>query len=293
MSINDSLSNPLIVIHSMPTWLPQTQTWLYNQVKHLPSVAINSHIVCERKNNLKQFLVPNIHCSKDNSKLRYLWDKGLRYLRIRRHLGFLEKITKETNAQVLHSHFGNIGWANISVAKKTGMKHVVTFYGYDVNMLPTENPGWKKRYAYLFSNADLFLCEGPFMAQSLVSLGCPAEKVQIHHLGVETDKILFKPRKWHPDKPFRVLIAASCGKKRNTICFTCSGKNKGSSQLGEMSFIIKVMQAKAPGVRKEKTSILKAIKQNNLKQPLPCLVTNPTPVYWKNPTNIIFFYHLV
>ena len=35
-------------IHSFPFWLPQTQTWMYNQVKSLPR-DVHRHVVCERK----------------------------------------------------------------------------------------------------------------------------------------------------------------------------------------------------------------------------------------------------
>ncbi len=68
------------------------------------------------------------------------------------------------------------------------MKHIVTYYGYDVHMPPSQDKKWLSRYRELFGKADLFLCEGPHMAKELVELGCPREKIVIQHLGVEMKK---------------------------------------------------------------------------------------------------------
>ena len=108
------------MIHSHPVWLPQTQTWMYNQVKYLPKM-IESHIVCERTQNLDQFTVPHIHSLHQAARWRYYWDKGLRRLRVRRHLGFLTAQIKKHQVQVVHSHFGNIGWADLRAVKKAGV----------------------------------------------------------------------------------------------------------------------------------------------------------------------------
>ncbi|MDY7079451.1 MAG: glycosyltransferase [Chloroflexota bacterium] len=180
---------------------------------HLPP-EVESHIVCENTENLEQFDVPHIHSLAQAPRWRYLWDKGLRRLKIRRHLGFLVEVAKQYQAQVLHSHFGNSGWANLAAARKANLKHVVTFYGLDVTYLPRSQSYWLERYQTLFAQVDCVLCEGPFMAQSIVALGCPEHKVRVHHLGVNVDEIPFKPRVWRATEPLRVLIAASFREKK-------------------------------------------------------------------------------
>src|SRR5690606_22119020 len=97
----------------------------------------------------------------------------------------LVRTARELRGEILHSHFGNIGWANLDAAREAGLKHVVSFYGMDVNHLPMRDPRWRGRYAELFSAAERVLCEGPNMAAAVVKLGCPAEKVRVHHLGVD------------------------------------------------------------------------------------------------------------
>lgn len=204
----------LTILHSVPIWLPQTQTWIYSQVAELQRKGINAQVVCERIENLEQFEVANIHCLADKAKWRQIWDKSLRMLRIRRQLNHVASVGREAGAQILHSHFGNVGWANLGVVRQFNAKHVVTFYGHDVNRLPTQYPSWRSRYIELFDQADLILCEGSHMAKCIISLGCPSEKVKVQHLGVDTASITFNPRQWVPGEPLKVLIAASFREKK-------------------------------------------------------------------------------
>ena len=76
------------VIHSLPRWLPQTQTWVYNQVKQLQQLGVDAHVVCERTENLDQFAVANIHSMENQPLLRQIWERRLRKLGIRHHLNF-------------------------------------------------------------------------------------------------------------------------------------------------------------------------------------------------------------
>lgn len=202
------------VLHSFPVWLPQTQTWMHSQVAELQRLGVDAHVACERTENLDQFGVANIHCLTDEPVWRQVWDKGLRKLRFRRHLDYLVQVGRRTGTQIIHSHFGNVGWANLDAVRKLGAKHVVTFYGLDVNMLPQQFPVWRKRYRELFAQADMILCEGSHMAGCIVDLGCPEHKVKVQHLGVDVAQFDFRPRQWRPGETLRVLIAASFREKK-------------------------------------------------------------------------------
>lgn len=201
------------VIQSFPNWLPQTQTWMYNQVYYLPS-EIENHIVCDRTQNLEQFNLPNIHNLEDISKLRLFWEKGLRQLNLQRYAPLLIEIIQKYQAEIVHSHFGHIACADINTAKKANIKQLVTFYGYDVNCLPKSNSIWIKKYQKLFANVVQVLCEGSHMGQCIVDLGCSPEKVMVHHLGVEVDRIHYQPRTWSREEPLRILMAASFIEKK-------------------------------------------------------------------------------
>lgn len=252
----------LTVLHSSRIWLPQTQTWMYGQVLELQRLGVDVHVACERTENLDQFQVGNIHALSDEQKWRQIWGRGLRILRLRRYVGNLVRVGQEINASIVHSHFGNAGWANLGALRRIGAKHVVTFYGLDVNKLPMQRPIWRSRYAELFESADLFLCEGSHMAQSLVNLGCPAAKAYVQHLGVDVDQIGFKPRRWQFGETLKVLIAASFREKKG-IPYAIEALGMLRKHLAIEVTIIGDAGSE-PGEQAEKSRILAALKQTGL-----------------------------
>lgn len=256
------MSSKLTVLHAFPTWLPQTQTWMHSQVLELQRLGVNAHVVCERTENLDQFGVANIHSLADEPKWRQVWDKGLRKLRLRRHLAHLVQVGRDINANIVHSHFGNVAWANLGAVKRIGVRHVVTFYGLDVNKLPMQQPVWRDRYAELFEHANLFLCEGSHMAQSLVKLGCPAAKVHVQHLGVDVERINFQPRCWQSGETLKVLIAASFREKKG-IPYAIEALGRLRERVAIEVTIIGDAGAE-PESQVEKTRILAALEQTGL-----------------------------
>ena len=133
----------MTVIHWSSSWLPLTQYWMYDQVRFLPA-EIDTHIVCGHTENLAQFTMPNIHSLSDGSRWQYFWHKAIRKLGIQNHSNFLVEQAIRLNAHVLHSHFGNVGWENLAVVRRTGLKHVVSFYGYDTEFVASANTGLEK-----------------------------------------------------------------------------------------------------------------------------------------------------
>jgi colanic acid/amylovoran biosynthesis glycosyltransferase len=91
---------------------------------------------------------------------------------------------------------------------------VTTFYGKDISQLPRDKPKWRSRYKTLFEEGDLFLVEGPHLGKQLEEYGCPSRKIKVHHLGVETDRYPFKPRRKEADEPLRVLMAGRFVEKK-------------------------------------------------------------------------------
>jgi colanic acid/amylovoran biosynthesis glycosyltransferase len=201
------------VIHSFPLWLPQTQTWMYNQIRYLPAERIDAHVVCERTENLDQFAIQNLHVLGGRRSWRFWREKMTRKLGWN-YSAYLVGHGRRLDAKVVHSHFGPTAWHDMPSVRIIPARHVVTFYGYDVNRLSTTEPIWRERYIELFAHIDLVLCEGPFMASAIARLGCPPEKLRVHHLGVQVEKIGYKPRSWIPGRPLRVLIAASFTEKK-------------------------------------------------------------------------------
>lgn len=205
------------VIVNTASWLPLTERWIHTQVAYLPS-SIRSHVVCRFTRNAGEVPVPALN-SYDalaaQEKCRVLY-RGWRRLgiHVRRRTALMTDVAERTGARLVHSHFGYAGCMAARAVNRLGLGHVVTFYGVDMSALPQADPRWRDRYGELFGLADGVLCEGGHMARRLVELGCPADKLRVHHLGVDTEALAFRPRQRRPDEPLRVLMAASFREKK-------------------------------------------------------------------------------
>jgi len=200
------------VLHSLYSWLPQTMVWLYQQISNLH--GWRSLVVCQKVENLDQFSWVDLHYLESHGKLHVLAYKVCRALGLRRHPRLYDMVADSFEPHVLHSHFGPQGWKDMLLAKRLGIPHVVSFYGVDVSMFPQKKEVWRKRYIELFGHISAVLCEGPHMASCIKDLGCPSEKIHVHHLGVDLDDLPFRPRNWRPREPLRILCAAAFREKK-------------------------------------------------------------------------------
>jgi colanic acid/amylovoran biosynthesis glycosyltransferase len=256
------VNNQLVVVHYCSTWLPLTQTWIYTQVSQLQRLGINTHVACKKMENKSDFNIDKLHSRSSESLFRKLRRIGLEALRMRDDSPFLMKVAGSVEADIVHSHFGDVGWENLGALRAVKAHHVVTFYGYDVNMLPVQNAQWIDRYGEMFSQADMFLCEGSHMARCIVGLGCPAHKVLVHHLGVDISKLKFSPRQWRSGETLRILIAASFREKKGIpIAIQALGIIARDIPV-ELTIIGDA--GPSPDEQKEKESIMEALSSTGL-----------------------------
>src|SRR5579884_320340 len=205
------------IVHFTACWLPQTMTWLYTHMSFLPDNC-ESHVVCQWTQNLDQFPVKHITSLQEPPRPGGLVSKVQRRLGIgspeKRNLKLLENVLQKVRPHVLHSHFGNCGWANSKIAQKLGVAHVVSFYGVDLSHLPRTDPRWYSRYREMSDRVNLALCEGPHMARCIADLGVDPGKIRIFRLGIDLDRIPFTPRQNNSAGTKRFLIAGSFREKK-------------------------------------------------------------------------------
>lgn len=255
------------VIQNHHVWLNLTENWIYNQVRYLPD-DIKSTVVCRSLKNEDQFPWQYIECLSSEVRWRYLYIMARSSLalrgRFRRLTAYLYYMAKKHKASVFHSHFGYTGWSHMEMIRRSGLKHIVTFYGFDISRLPKEDPLWIDRYQDMFASIERVLCEGPHMAACVENMGCPKEKIQVLHLGVEIQDIPFQPRQWHHNEPLRILIAASFRKKKG-IPYALKALGEIKKQVNmEITIIgdaIAIQEA-----QEEKDHIMKVIEQYDLHQ---------------------------
>lgn len=268
----------LRVLHRLPVWLPQTQTWLDRQIRAVPR-SVRQRIVADTRKYPEQFPAADLWIFAEAPRMRRLWDKALKRAGLRTDFGFVERVARSFRPDVVHSHFGHVGWAMGTLPQRVSAAHVVSFYGFDVNMLPQRDRRWGERYRELFARVDGVLCEGPHMAACLRHLGCPLERCHVHALGVDLPAIAFRPRHPPDHEPLRVLMAASFREKK--------GFPDGLEALARVHrhhpiALTLIGDAGADAAsRAEKTRILATLERTGLAAQTRLLGFQPPEVLWR------------
>ena len=209
---------------------------------------------------LDEFPLENIHSLKDDHPVRFYANTIAQKFRIPFQLNRLQPHLRLVSPDIVHSHFCNVGVDDRFAIDRHPARHVVSVYGYDVSMLPRQQPELREAYHELFRKVDVVLCEGTHMAQQVHQLGCPEDRTVVQHLGVDIDKFEFRPRSWHPDRTLRILIAGSFREKK--------GIPYAISAIGQLNRDVQVTiigdaDSSAASTR-EKEKILKAIESASL-----------------------------
>ncbi|WP_269933561.1 glycosyltransferase [Aminobacter sp. HY435] len=115
-----------------------------------------------------------------------LWDKASTAFDI----AFAGKLEKY---DVIVAHFGNNGLrvARAKKRRRIAAPLVTIFHGHDVGA--PMHDGTLSRYGVVFEEGALQLPVNGFFREALIEAGAAAERVAVHHMGVNTDEIGFLP----------------------------------------------------------------------------------------------------
>ena len=107
------------------------------------------------------------------------------------------------NIDILYCHFGLNGNMGTRL-KKIGLnvKLITVFHGYDLSSYIKKYG--RNIYKDLFKLGDLFLPISRYWAKKLIELGCPENKIYIHHMGINIEK--FKVKKKYKKKDREIVL---------------------------------------------------------------------------------------
>jgi colanic acid/amylovoran biosynthesis glycosyltransferase len=194
--------------HYVDNYLAVTTSWIYSQIVF--NKDFKQYIFAQKKHQAEFFPVENLYSYQDLSGCRKVYNR-LIYLFFK-YYPYCLSVGKAVQPDVIHAHFGNIGYKVLRLKEIMGIPLIVTFYGCDLALANRKK--YQRRYAVLFEKADLFLLEGSHMAKELEKLGCPAEKIKVFHLGVDVDKIQYKEKAIVPGAPIQLLFTATLTEKK-------------------------------------------------------------------------------
>lgn len=107
------------------------------------------------------------------------------------HLFLLEPLINE-DYDVIHCQYGILGKSWVYLKDIMDVKLVTSFPGYDLTRFVKENG--PSVYKELFEKGDVFLPVCEYFAKRLRELGCPKDRIYVHHLGVDAAKFSFPER---------------------------------------------------------------------------------------------------
>ncbi len=257
----DTIVKPLKVAHCRASFGVLTENWVYNQVLNLDKkVPIKFYsITNENRDSFPLNNLQSLHDNLGNIPLLFnrIWNRFFHW-----YPQLLLWLRKE-RPDLIHAHFGPDGCKFLPYAKLCGIPLITSFYGYDAYILPQQQLNWRKKYRTLFKQGRLFLAEGPAMRDKLIEIGCPPEKIIVHHIGIEPYKYDFHIRK--PNSQVRLLVCGRFVEKKGIPYAVEALKCVKSKTKADVRLTIVGDSNCRGALTNEKKKILSAIEEHGIR----------------------------
>lgn len=186
-------------------YVPQlTENWVYQQFVNLQGVSTKFYALCQKTGVKGQIDFPfnNLRClTRDTNLFTQYFNR--RFNKLSGYYPYLLFGFWKDRPDIIHAHYGYDGCSMLRYAKRFNIPLVTSFYGADAYKRPMDSY-WHEKYRKLFKQGQLFLAEGAAMREKLISLGCPGEKVIIHHIGIKLSDYNFQIRQKNDEIRFLV-----------------------------------------------------------------------------------------
>jgi colanic acid/amylovoran biosynthesis glycosyltransferase len=235
------------------TFLKPEMLHVYRQITALR--AFRPVVFCQKRENADKFPFDDLRIFRKplSHPLRRLVQKQLlgRPVTIyrseaRRILAALEGV----QAQLLHIYFGHIGVHLLPLIEICPVPVVVSFHGAD-SQVDLEKPIHRALTQRMLEKATLLLVRSESLADRLIEMGAPSEKIRIHRAGVPLEEIVFRQRAapadgaWHCVQACRLIAKkglgaslrafAEFGRRFPQARFTIAGEGPQREELESMA----------------------------------------------------------
>jgi colanic acid/amylovoran biosynthesis glycosyltransferase len=182
---------------------------IYRQISAIR--AYQPLVITQKRENAARFpFEPIITLRRPwTREFRRFWQKtilGGPLLISRKEARALALHMRQSRAALLHVYFGHIGIHLLPYLRKAQIPVIVSFHGADAGIDLTKRSHLKP-LRQLFDVATLILPRSQAIADNLIELGCPEEKIRIHRTGIPLDRFPFAQRYVPEDGQWRVFQA--------------------------------------------------------------------------------------
>ena len=182
---------------------------IYRQITALRRVQ--SVVIAQKRENAERFPFDAITVVPRPAWhfLRRIWYRQLRdvpWQFSRPETNCLRGALETVHAQLLHVYFGQIAVHLLPFIRAWDKPSLVSFHGADV-LVDLEKPAYRAATQEMLEAVRLVLVRSESLANALVSLGCPREKIRLQRTGIPLADFPFQARELPTNGQWRLLQA--------------------------------------------------------------------------------------
>ncbi|MBC3538503.1 glycosyltransferase [Rufibacter sediminis] len=201
------------ILHFCDQFSPLSETFIYDLIVQLEETGVENTIVTNKRlnENERPFdKVVEVPKYKKNLVERFVYKLQV-VSRLKSNVAIEWGIVRNAiadqhlveKADVIHAHYGPQGCAILPLAQAFNKPLVVSFHGFDAFQI-SKDPFWFRQLHILFQGASIITVVSKMMREHLITLGCPASKLRVIHVGKQINNYAFKPP---VDKKIRDFIS--------------------------------------------------------------------------------------
>jgi colanic acid/amylovoran biosynthesis glycosyltransferase len=199
----------LVIASYCSSFLKSEMLHIYRQVKSLRGV--DTFVVTKEVQNAQRFPFPNIEVipKRRSNLLVHGWLKFVERrppIVYRGEYQTLDSLLARHGADLMHIYFGHTGVHLLPFIQQWDKPCVVSFHGADVAH-KEDIKDYPAKLRLLFDAVPLLFARSQSLADRLVQLGCPPEKLRINRTGVPLNEFPFLARQPPPDGKWKIIQA--------------------------------------------------------------------------------------
>jgi len=213
-----------VVASYCTTFLKPEMLHIYRQVRSLK--GYETFVMTKALQNSELFPFPDIELipKPPTNPLRHGWLKWVKRtppIIYRGEYQMLSNLLERRGADLMHIYFGHTGVHLLPFIEHWHKPCVVSFHGADVAE-KKDIPYYAPKLRSLFEAVPLVLARSRSLAERLLTLGCPPERLRINRTGLPLDEFPFVRRQVPSEGRWRFMQACRLIPKKGVATSLCA-----------------------------------------------------------------------